>query len=154
MNIHNLNSDLISDELFFKFNQFFIEYQDNKKKITFDNLLEIIKNFGYIPNQYEINDVKSEIGEYIDKTYYFVIIGRIVRKMSSKESINELKKCFEIIDMDKNGTIEKEELFKMMKTYIKIPPSKDEIESFFNEMDLNHDGHITFNEFLEFIQLK
>ena len=153
MNIHNLNSDLITNELLFKFNEYFKKYEVNYNNyITIDSLLIIINHFGYLPTQYEINDIKSEVGEKVDKIYFFVIMGRIVKKMYEHSNIVELKECFTTIDFDKNGTIEKEELFKMMKTYIKFPPSKDEIDSFFNEMDLNHNGRISFDQFLILLQ--
>ena len=32
------------------------------------------------------------------------------------------------------------------------PPSKEEMEIFFDELDLDNDGHITFNEFVNYIQ--
>ena len=153
MNIHNLNSDLITNELLFKFNEYFKKYEVNYNNyITIDSLLIIINHFGYLPTQYEINDIKSEVGEKVDKIYFFVIMGRIVKKMYEHSNIVELKECFKTIDFDKNGTIEKEELFKMMKTYIKFPPSKDEIDSFFNEMDLNHNDRISFDQFLILLQ--
>ena len=165
MNINNNNSHLISENLLFKFNQYFNDYREDDyiKKfsegkthlieyITFDNLLVIIKDFGYLPSNSEINDVKSEIGNKIDRIYYFVIMGRIIRKMRQREFINEIKRSFHIIDYDKNGTIEKDELFTIMKRYMSSPPCKDEIDIFFSELDLDNDGHITFDEFVYYIQ--
>tara|TARA_Y100000389_G_scaffold125218_1_gene122575 strand:+ start:304 stop:771 length:468 start_codon:yes stop_codon:yes gene_type:complete len=152
MNVHNFNTDLISEELVFKFNEYFNEYKVYMKNyITFESLIHIITDYGYIPSQFEIDDVKSEVGSNIDKIYFMVIMARIVRKMREKETIDELKECFKTIDFDKNGTIEKDELYKIIKCYIKNPPSKDYIDLLFTEIDLNDDNHITFDEFTKFL---
>ena len=119
--------------------------------MTFENFLNSVEDFGYIPTIYEINDIKSELGEKIDKIYYMVVMARIYKKMHQQEFIEELKKSFNIIDIDKNGTIEKDELIKMMKSYMKFPPSGDQITDLFRELDLNNDGHISFDEFIKYI---
>lgn len=152
MDIHNYNYHYMTDDLLYTFNNYFIEYKEkNCDYIVFDSLLKIVKNFGYIPEQFELYDLKGEVGNKIDKIYFFVIMGRIIRKMKQKETIDELKECFKTIDFDKNGTIERDELHKIIKKYIKNPPSYDHIVELFNGIDLNNDNHITFDEFTKYL---
>ena len=152
MNVHNYNYQYMTDDLLYTFNNYFNEYKEEfKDYITYDNLIIIVKNFGYIPDEYELYDLKSEIGEKIDKTYFFVIMGRIIRKMKQEETITELKKCFETIDTNKNGYIERDELYKIIRGYMRNPPSYDHIIELFDSIDLNNDNLITFQEFTKYL---
>ncbi len=136
------------------FNEYFNNYKTTSSKgdyLTIDDFLKIVELYGYQPTRFEINDVKAEVGERMDKIYFFVIIARIIKKMHEAEYIEELKACFESLDRNNNNVIEKTELLKAFKMYVSIPPSYDEITNIFNSLDLNNDGHITFEEFVEVI---
>lgn len=57
----------------------------------------------------------------------------------------ELWQLFETIDHDKNGTLDKDELrAAFSKAGLSISSAK--LDHFFDEVDVNHDGEITFEE--------
>jgi Ca2+-binding EF-hand superfamily protein len=164
MNIHNNNAEKLSNENIATFNDYFNSYKTIRREsrvqsriikyseyLTFESFLQIVDIYGYKPSHYEINDVKAEVGPYMDKTYFFVIMGRILNKMMTTEYLEELKRCFKSLDFDKNGSIEKDELMLAFQKYCSIPPSYDEITEIFNSFDLNSDEHITFDEFIHVI---
>ena len=58
---------------------------------------------------------------------------------------NQLWQLFKSIDRDENGQLDKEELrYAFEKAGLVIDNSK--LERFFDEVDTNHDGTITFDE--------
>jgi len=57
----------------------------------------------------------------------------------------ELRQLFESIDRDRNGQLDKSELQAAFKrAHLVIPSSK--LDKFFEEVDTNHDGVISFDE--------
>ena len=90
MNIHNFNHGLMDENILYELNIKFKKYEI-KKYISFDQLITIVREYGYIPNKYELYNLKSEIGDKIDKIYFFVIMGRVFRKMKEKRSIHHLE---------------------------------------------------------------
>lgn len=152
MNISGINSNLLSEEFIYDLKQRFSLF--NKKYIEYDELKKIVIELGYSPDYNEINDIISETGNKIDFIYFLVIIGRIIKKLKSNEMMIEFNKAFDVIDIDKNGTIELSEL----KTYIKERGDNLEIDNnndlsiLFDSLDTNHDGHITKDEYFTFIQ--
>ena len=151
MNINNDNAHLMTHDLLQLFNNFFNENKETykcKDFISFDSLLKIISEYGYNPTVFEINDVKGELPEKIDRIYYFVIMGRIVKRMQEPDYVDNVKQSFLSLDKNNNHMIEMEELYKAFKEYVPCPPSYDEITDLFKSLDLNNDGHITFDEFI------
>ncbi|MEA5512238.1 EF-hand domain-containing protein [Crocosphaera sp. UHCC 0190] len=73
-----------------------------------------------------------------------------------KISLNEhqtedLRKFFAEVDKDNNGKIDQEELRELLETIWGKDMNIDitsAVQSTFNKCDLNHDGFITFEEFL------
>ncbi len=60
----------------------------------------------------------------------------------------ELKEIFQAFDKDGNGTIEPNELLKLMRA-LGEDPSADDLVMALEALDLNHNGHIEFSEFTE-----
>ena len=157
MNINNNNAHLMNHDLLQIFNNFFYEYKEPHKTeefIRFESLLKIVHEYGYNPTRLEINDVKAELPEKIDKIYFFVIMGRIVKRMQEPDYIEDVKQSFLSLDRNNNKMIEKEELHRAFKEYVSNPPSLDEIDDLFKSLDLNNDGHITFDEFINALTKK
>lgn len=151
MNISGINSNLLSEEFIYELKQRFRVF--NKKYIEYDELKNIVVELGYSPNYDEISDIISETSNKIDFIYFLVIIGRIIKKLKSDEMVIEFSKAFDVIDINKNGTIELSEL----KTYIKGRSDILEIDNnndvsiLFNSLYTNHDGYITKDEYFSFI---
>ena len=150
MNVHNNNADLLSDNLLFKFNEYFKLYS-NRSKISINDLIILVeKEFGYHPTQDEIHDIKSETGPFIDKIYYFVIMGRIVRVLYN-HGMERLNEYFETLDVDGNNELTPIELYTAMKKTMLFPPTLSLVRHWFTILDINHKGYITKEEFIAFI---
>ena len=67
----------------------------------------------------------------------------------SSDLLKLMKECFEIIDIDKNGNLSKYEI----ETKFRRTSSHDEmgrVLGFFNQMDIDHDDEVSYEEFINF----
>jgi len=62
------------------------------------------------------------------------------------EQINGLRVIFEAMDEDKSGTLSLEEVKATLHTFDDV--GDDEIEAIFNDVNVNHDHSINYNEFI------
>jgi len=151
MNIHSQEYEDIDDKLLYHFNEQFEKYSHDRK-ISFDNLMKVVREFGYNPTVYETNDLKGEIGEHTDKIYFFVIMKRVVNQFSTNEQKENLKEAFKIINKSGSGYISKDELIEyMIRNNLGTINSIDEI---FTDLDTNLDDYISFEEFQNYIKVK
>jgi calmodulin len=151
MNIHSQEYEDIDDKLLYHFNEQFEKYS-KKGFISFDNLMKVVREFGYNPTVYETNDLKGEIGEQTDKIYFFVIMKRVVNQFSTNEQKENLKEAFKIINKSGSGYISKDELIEyMIRNNLGTINSIDEI---FTDLDTNLDDYISFEEFQNYIKVK
>lgn len=151
MNIHSQEYEDIDDKLLYHFNEQFEKYSHDRK-ISFDNLMKVVREFGYNPTVYETNDLKGEIGEQTDKIYFFVIMKRVVNQFSTNEQKENLKEAFKIINKSGSGYISKDELIEyMIRNNLGTINSIDEI---FTDLDTNLDDYISFEEFQNYIKVK
>ena len=95
------------------------------------------------------NDVAGETNQQIDFIYLLVIIGRIKQEMSKKEYKNLLIDAFDKLDLNQNGTIEISELLYNHSHGSNI--EYGEMKQIFDTIDTDHDGHITKQEYLAFL---
>ncbi|KAL2157282.1 hypothetical protein VTH06DRAFT_6220 [Thermothelomyces fergusii] len=61
--------------------------------------------------------------------------------------IAEYRRAFEVFDKDRTGDITADELGKVMRE-LGLNPSEAELQDLINEVDINKDGVISFEEFL------
>jgi len=66
----------------------------------------------------------------------------------SAEQIEEFREAFSLFDKDNDGTITTKELGTVMKS-LGQNPSESELRDMINEVDVDGNGTIDFNEFLE-----
>jgi Ca2+-binding EF-hand superfamily protein len=148
MNEHGFNSKFISDDLInFLKTRFEALKCPLNKAISIQDLRVIIKELGYLPTHKEIDDICSETNHKVDFIYLLVICGRVLSKMKKFNFKKELEEAFDLLDRDKNGTIELEELLSCGVKGV----DTTELRQIFDTMDLNHDGHITREEYTTFI---
>jgi hypothetical protein len=62
--------------------------------------------------------------------------------------LGSLKELFQLCDEDKNGTISKGELGKVMSE-LGVSTTETEISLLFQKLDVNHDGALSFSEFVK-----
>ncbi|MEA5534026.1 EF-hand domain-containing protein [Crocosphaera sp. XPORK-15E] len=69
----------------------------------------------------------------------------------NNHQIEDLRKFFQEVDKDNNGKIDPQELRELLETIWGKETDIDitsAVQSTFNKCDLNHDGFITFDEFV------
>ncbi|XP_063718887.1 calmodulin-A-like [Symsagittifera roscoffensis] len=66
----------------------------------------------------------------------------------STEQIAQYRMAFDMFDLDKDGAIGEDELGKMM-AQLGQPMSSQDLKEFIEEIDIDGNGSIEFNEFLE-----
>ena len=67
-----------------------------------------------------------------------------------------MKKAFKSYDKDRNGVLDRREIVDLLVNHfkengIKRRPTKDDVDSFFNNLDGDHSGAIDFDEFKIFL---
>lgn len=72
----------------------------------------------------------------------------IVNHLLSKEEKNELLDLFQSFDKNGDGVLSKEEIFEGYKSILGEVEASKEVERIMNEMDINKDGTIDYNEFV------
>jgi calcium-dependent protein kinase len=168
------NHEIIQNILDFKFdnkNNYYLNLSNNAKDLMNKLLIynkdqrisikdainhKFIQNF-INENFYKIYKINDELIE----NYYINIINfknnNIIKNFVNAYLVHnniELNECFEasklfnIIDMNGNGIIEKNEFIEGFKKYYKKNYSDNRIEEIFNYIDSDNNGLIEFEEFI------
>ena len=66
---------------------------------------------------------------------------------STEEELAEFQEIFNLVDLDKGGTISKDELKQLMNT-LGLKPTQEELNQMVDEIDADGNGEIDFPEFL------
>jgi len=69
------------------------------------------------------------------------------------EELAEFREIFNLVDLDKGGTISKDELKQLMNT-LGLKPSQEELNDMVNEIDADGNGEIDFDEFVTVMSRK
>ncbi len=82
---------------------------------------------------------------------------QILASLNNPSSFDPIaKQSFDAADKNKNGTIDKSELFQCMKDVadgLGTPiPNKQELEKMFKTLDIDQNGTLDFNEFKIFVK--
>lgn len=72
--------------------------------------------------------------------------------LSDKEALPEdtIRKAFAVFDKDGSGTIDQTEFYEILHFLRPAHYSPEAATAIFQQVDLNHDGHIDFDEFLRY----
>ena len=84
------------------------------------------------------------------------ILSFIISKKLYDENQNKIRKVFNSLDVNHDGTIEKKELFKQYRKYFPGTPKEQwkKIELFIDTADINKNGKIEYSEFLTVMTLQ
>ena len=71
----------------------------------------------------------------------------------TEEELAEFREIFNLVDLDKGGTISKDELKQLMTT-LGLKPSAEELNAMVDEIDSDGNGEIDFDEFVQVMSRK
>ena len=145
----------ISDDMINEFKEVFnIFDKDKDGYITAKELGDLIRNLGQNPTEAEIQNMINEVDINNNGAIDFKeFLDIMLKKLKDSESEEELIEAFKIFDKDGNGLIGSEELLNVMLS-LGEDSNKEEIEDLINEVDLDRDGLINYEEFLRLISNK
>ncbi|SPP75545.1 neo-calmodulin [Drosophila guanche] len=116
--------------------------------VTSKELAIIMRALGRQPtdNQLQamINEVDSDGNGSIEMAEF---CSMILRKMHDTNHEDELRDAFRVFDKENNGYITSAEL-KVVLTALGLKLPDDEIEEMIREYDIDQDGHLDFEEFV------
>merc|ERR1711893_267755 len=84
---------------------------------------------------------------------YFKHKNNTMADSLTEEQIAEFKEAFSLFDKDGDGTITTKELGTVMRS-LGQNPSEDELQDMVNEVDIDGNGEIDFEEFLQMMAKK
>eukprot|EP00296_Roombia_truncata_P001147 JP436877.1.p1 GENE.JP436877.1~~JP436877.1.p1 ORF type:complete len:158 (-),score=38.05 JP436877.1:98-571(-) len=71
----------------------------------------------------------------------------------TEEELQEFRELFDLVDLDKGGSISPEELGSLMET-LGLKPSQEELDAMIREIDQDGNGEIDFDEFVQVMSRK
>jgi len=110
----------------------------------------VMNSLGLNPTMSEIEDMINEVD--LDQTGT-VDLEEFIKMMSIKtkpaNANDEMRSAFNVFDKDGSGTISVDELGQLMKTFGENLSDED-LKIMIQEVDKNGDGHIDYQEFVNF----
>jgi len=142
--------DLLSELQYAEFKEAFNEFdKDNSGTISTDELLYVMRSIGQNPTEDEVLELVMESDLNGDGTIDFEEFVEMMKKKSTEEDHREdLREAFRIFDKDKSGYIDGKEIILVTGT-LGQALSDEELEAFMAEADLDGDGKLDYNEFVQ-----
>ena len=120
-------------------------------QITTDELEKFFGNMGDKLNKIEIQDMINEVDLEGNGTINFESFKALMeRKLRDEDIEEEVIETFKKFDQDKNGLIGPEEIFNLLQSFgqdITI----NEAEEMLNNVDLDGDGYVNYQEFVKML---
>ncbi|XP_017148841.2 neo-calmodulin [Drosophila miranda] len=140
--------DLTDEENKFIEDAFAVMDKESDGSVTAKELAVLMRSLGRSPTDNElqamINEVDADGNGSIElEEFAFMII----RKMHDTNHEDELRDAFRVFDKENNGYITSSEL-KVVLTALGMKLPDDEIEEMIREYDIDQDGHLDFEEFV------
>ena len=122
--------------------------KDNDGSITIKELRTAMRSLGYNPSAEELQDL---IREYDKDDSGTIELNEFMKLMTNKikeqEEVNQLIEMFEVFDRNGDGLLSKDEIKNLFDS-INEEISDEILEEFIKEADLDNDGKINFQEFV------
>ena len=115
-------------------------------EISTEELIQAMRAAGKSQPKEELEQALKRVdGDGNGSVGYQEFIDMMWRHMKSGLTEEEIKKAFQVMDLNEDGEITKEELLEVAnKNGCEI--SKEQVDSIFNETDLDGDGKIDMDE--------
>jgi calmodulin len=125
---------------------------DKSGHITANELFKVMKNMGNDLTLKEIKQMIAELDEDGSGEIGFNEFITFIKRTQVHEEISEeeeVLRAFQTFDKDGTGSITCAE-FKYILTSLGDRFTEQEVEEVFKEADLDHDGNLDYNEFVDF----
>lgn len=124
--------------------------KDHSGTISVDEIAKIMKNFGNPLSKDEIREMIKDIDTSGDGELDFdEFVTLMQRQEVVEDDDDEVLRAFKSFDKDQNGYITNNE-FRYILTKLGERFTDQEVDTLFRECDLNDDGRLNYEEFIEF----
>jgi calmodulin len=113
-----------------------------------------MRSLGQNPTEAELQDMINEIDAMGNRTIDFPeFLTVMARKMKDTDKPDDIKDAFKVFDKERNGFISSAELKNIM-TQLGEKFSEEEVDEMLREADVDGDGQINYDEFVDMMTLK
>lgn len=126
--------------------------KDHSGTISVDEISKIMKNFGNPMSKDDIREMIKDIDTSGDGELDFDEFVTLMQKqevVEDDDDEDEVLRAFKSFDKDQNGYITNTE-FRYILTKLGESFTDQEVDTLFRECDLNDDGRLDYEEFIEF----
>lgn len=128
--------------------------QDGDGTITTVELDTIMQSLGQNPTEAELQDMINEVDADGNGSINFPeFLTMMARKMKDIDSAQEIKETFRVFDMEGKGYISAAELRNPM-TNLGEKLTDEEVNEMMREADIDGDGQINYEEFVQMMTTK
>ncbi|XP_058685329.1 calcium-binding protein 4 isoform X3 [Poecile atricapillus] len=138
------------DELLDAFKEF---DTDQDGYISYKDLGECMRTLGYMPTEMELIEIsqhiKMRMGGRVDFEDFVQMMGPKLREETAHMvGVRELKIAFREFDMNGDGEISTAEMREAIAALLGEQLKAQEVDEILQDVDLNGDGHVDFDEFV------
>jgi calmodulin len=148
-------ADQLTEEQIAEFKEAFSLFdKDGDGTITTKELGTVMRSLGQNPTEAELQDMINEVDADGNGTIDFPeFLTMMARKMKDTDSAEEIKEAFKVFDKDGNGFISAAELRHIM-TNLGEKLTDEEVDEMIREADVDGDGQINYDEFVDMMMAK
>ncbi|KAM6308596.1 calcium-binding protein 4 [Aegotheles albertisi] len=138
------------DELLDAFKEF---DTDQDGFLSYKDLGECMRTLGYMPTEMELIEIsqhiKMRMGGRVDFEDFVEMMGPKLREETAHMvGVRELKIAFREFDVNGDGEISRAEMREAIAALLGEQLKAQEVDEILQDVDLNGDGHVDFNEFV------
>lgn len=128
--------------------------KDGDGDISVKELGTVMRSLGQNPSDQELDEMIREVDVDGNGTIDFEeFLQMMARKMKETDTEQEIREAFSIFDRDSNGYITASEL-KYVMSNLGEKLTDEEVEEMIKEADIDGDGMINYDEFVEMMTKK
>nr|AAC68891.1 VU91C calmodulin [synthetic construct] len=148
-------ADQLTDEQIAEFKEAFSLFdKDGDGTITTKELGTVMRSLGQNPTEAELQDMINEVD--VDGNHqieFSEFLALMSRQLKSNDSEQELLEAFRVFDKDGNGFISAAELRHVM-TNLGEKLTDEEVDEMIREADVDGDGQVNYEEFVQVMMAK